>query len=268
MTPLEKQKKIMRIMDKYFDILQKIPIGGKIDPTLAKRLKIPREFIPIIDKAFKRGKVLASNNKKMALNEIEKEVKKMGDIKNPWYDLAKEKTKTDITYQLEKTRTKVNNAVIEALKPEFNVIDEVFKDERPPEKWMATELRKITKDARQDWDMVVKSELVEKKNQGFVQAIIDNESPYTNDGLDTIIFKRPNPNACKHCKRLYLEKDGITPKLFKLSEMIANGTNYGKKVDEWKAVLGIMHPHCQCVPQVMPKGCKFDENGKIIIDKG
>ncbi len=267
MTPLEKQKKIMKIMDKYFDILMKIPTGGKIDPALARKLRIPKELTPIIEKAFKRGKLDARANKRMTLKEMESEISKMGDIKNPWFKLSKEKTNTDITYQLEKMRSRVNSQLVEVLKPQFKVIDTVFKKDMPPEKRLASELRKITGNTRQDWEMVVKTELIEKRNQGFAQAIIDGESPYSNDGVDTLVFKRPNPDACKHCKRLYLEKDGITPKLFKLSEWLANGNNVGKKVDEYKPTLSVVHPHCQCLPQVMPKGCKFDTNGNIVIDK-
>lgn len=267
MTPLEKQKKIIKIMDKYFDLLKKIVRGGKIDPSLAKKLKISPEIKGIFERAYNRGRLDAKFNKQLTLREIKREISKMEDIKNPWFSLSKESTEAEITYQLNKMRTRVTRETMEALKPEFKVLEETFKNDIPPEKWMATELRKITKDTRQDWDMVVKSELINKKNQGFAQAILDGESPFSNDGPDTLIFKRPTPNACKHCKRLYLEKDGITPRVFKLSEMISYGNNVGKKVEDWKPVLGILHPSCQCLTQVLPKGATFDSNGNMVVKK-
>lgn len=46
--------------------------------------------------------------------------------------------------------------------------------------------------------------------------------------------------ACPWCKKFY----GIeTPKLYRLSTLIANGSNYGKKKSDWKAVVGATHPN-------------------------
>lgn len=52
---------------------------------------------------------------------------------------------------------------------------------------------------------------------------------------------------CKHCVRLYLTSGiGSEPKIFKLSELIANGSNIGKKVADWKPTLDPIHPYCRC----------------------
>lgn len=84
----------------------------------------------------------------------------------------------------------------------------------------------------------------------------------------TRVFKRPAPDACPHCKKHYLRDDGVTPKLFWLSELEGNGTNVGRKVADWKPVVGSMHPWCQCTgPYVMPDGFDFDEHGEIKIKK-
>lgn len=64
---------------------------------------------------------------------------------------------------------------------------------------------------------------------------------------DVLVYKDVMPGACKHCVELYLTNGiGSKPRLFKLSELRANGTNVGRKVSEWKATLGPIHPYCRC----------------------
>jgi hypothetical protein len=82
--------------------------------------------------------------------------------------------------------------------------------------------------------------------------------------VDKYVYKRPMPTACAQCKYLYLMPDGVTPRLFKLSEMISNGTNVGRKPhptkggkvvpggrvdgqETLKAVAGLVHPWCACM---------------------
>lgn len=50
---------------------------------------------------------------------------------------------------------------------------------------------------------------------------------------------------CFHCHAKYVAPDG-TPVIYKLSELLANGTNYGKPKDSWQAVIGNDHPRCRC----------------------
>ena len=43
-------------------------------------------------------------------------------------------------------------------------------------------------------------------------------SSFAADKDEQLVYKRPNPDACQHCKRVYLT-DGITPRVFKLSDL-------------------------------------------------
>ncbi len=93
-------------------------------------------------------------------------------------------------------------------------------------------------------------------------------------GRDPMVFKRPHPDACAHCRLLYLKPDGVTPRVFRLSALLANGTNVGRRAGrptrsgrsrtEWKAVVGAAHPWCQCPLHVLGDGMKFDRNGKVV----
>lgn len=268
MTPRDKYRRVKVILDRYLKILSRTAKGGKIDPYIARKLKIPKDLQPMLDRAYKKGYMeVKYNNLNISPERAEELTKEIKPSNNPIYKLSQESVQDGLDYQLDKFRAKVSSTMVDYFKKDYAVIDEVFKDDRPRDSWLASELRKITGDTKQDWDMVVKTELINHKNEGITQAIIDGTSPYSNDGLETLVFKRPSPGACKHCTRLYLEKDLRTPKLFKLADLISNGTNYGKKTAEWLPVVGVTHPHCQCMIEIMPKGCKFDENGRIVIAK-
>jgi len=82
-------------------------------------------------------------------------------------------------------------------------------------------------------------------------AEIERKSP----DEDPLVYKQPQQGACKHCIRLYLTDGwGSQPIIFKLSALRANGDNIGRKVADWKAVVGTVHPFCRCPLSEVPKG--------------
>lgn len=267
MNELQKLREVKKIINKYFTILEGLPEGKKIDERLARELGIPQNLIPIINNAYKQGRVEGKLTNSIPEDELKERIKKES-VPKAVISIQTERTKEDLTHYLTKSRAKLLRAVTEQLKRDMNVLETVFTNEDIPKDWLAGELRKVTEDTKQDWNMVIRSELINNKIEGEAQAILDGVSPYSNDKENTKVFKRPNPDACKHCKRLYLERDGMTPKIFTLAELMANGTNIGKKVAEWKPTLGIIHAHCQCQLNVMPEGTTFDKRGNLTIDKG
>jgi hypothetical protein len=136
-------------------------------------------------------------------------------------------------------------------------------------KEVASALRKVTGDAQRDWLRVAHTEMHNAMEEGRAHAI----SQVTPDDTDPFVFKRPRPDACKFCKLLYL--DGKKPRLFRMSELSANGTNHGRKAKrprrsgplatQWKATVGSLHPWCQCPLQHMPEGFGFDKNGQMVF---
>lgn len=79
---------------------------------------------------------------------------------------------------------------------------------------------------------------------------------------DVRVAKQPNPDACKHCIRLFME--GGKPKIFWLSELEANGTNVGRKASEWLPTVGPVHPWCACELIEVPEGWGFDDEGSMV----
>lgn len=129
------------------------------------------------------------------------------------------------------------------------------------------QLRDSTGDMKRDWHRVVQTELWDAKLHGEANAILDGSSPFSSDKEETMVYKRPAPDCCPICKKLYLESDGVTPKVFKLADLIANGINYGKKQADWVATLGIVHPNCQCTLGVKPKDTEFDKDGNLVLKR-
>ena len=81
---------------------------------------------------------------------------------------------------------------------------------------------------------------------------------------DPTVFKRPRHDACSDCIEAYLEEDKETPKLFRMSELIDNGSNIGKSRADRLPVLESFHPYCACELHWLPPGFTFGEGGKMI----
>lgn len=131
--------------------------------------------------------------------------------------------------------------------------------ERYAENWQQfkSELYHTMDDKARDWDRVAYTELVTAQETGKAHKILEDYGP------DALVYKRTLPSACPQCVHAYCEEDGVTPKVFKLSELLANGDNInrkplptkgGKVVDTarpdgaatMKPVSGTMHPFCAC----------------------
>jgi len=127
-------------------------------------------------------------------------------------------------------------------------------------------LRDKLGESERNWALVVQTELHNAQEYGKALGL-------GADGRDPIVYKRPRPDACRFCKLLYLV-DGVRPRLFRLSVLVKNGTNYGKRArrpsfrgagaTEWKATVGCVHPGCQCEMHQMPEGMTFDKQGKLV----
>lgn len=261
MTPNKKIQIINKIFNKYYGILRLIPKGGKIDKRMAQKLNISEDMVSILNRAIFYGEMRA-NNKRISIKDIEKAFNDTQKRLSPKLNLLVEESAQNFENTLTKNNTEVYRRVVEELKKEFKVLDTVFEDEKVPRREMANILRQITKDNKQDFEMVVRTELQNNKEEGFIDAILKGKSIYSKDKEKTRIYRRPNPDACKHCKKLYTT-DGVTPRIFTVEEILKNGSNVGRKASEWQPVMGATHPHCQCVWQVMPDGYTFDKGSLV-----
>lgn len=125
---------------------------------------------------------------------------------------------------------------------------------RKTAKQMASALGHRTGDWARDFDRMSDFLMHTAFDQGKAQQILAEK------GEDAEVYKQVYPNACNHCQRLYLTNgEGSKPIIFKLKTLMENGTNIGKKVADWKPVLGSTHPWCRCELYDVPAKLKWDE---------
>lgn len=271
---------IAGIVNSHVGVMLKMATGqGTPDPHLLKKLGIPANAPSIIHNAFILGKIMKlmgdTDLKKMsyaqlkdkarqyALSTVEKNSLKYAETNAARYVTALgQNVSNQINGAINQASQQANLAVVQRKIIQDTVAQGVLKQQTRQQ--VASELGHNVGDWKRDWQRVAHTEIWNAKLQGEVVTILQGDAIYSNTkGGDTNVFRRPAPDACNHCKRLYLGKDGITPKLFKLSELINNGTNVGMKVADWKPITGTTHPNCTCPIAVLPEGFGFDANGEL-----
>ena len=268
-------RQIKKVIEEHMNIIMELTIGDTfVSPQTLKKLGIPKSISNLITDSYKYGKlstVVNKNLSKMSPQEVNSLIKKLKVSTRQQKSIEYLKAKTQLS--IDNLTQRMTSAVVtSALQGQLNMyqaIDKVIPNavkEGTDRYKVIQQLRDLTQDWERDWHRVAHSEMWDAKVQGEANAIIDNESPISKKGRDTIVFKRPAPNACNKCKQLYLESNGVTPKLFKITELQSNGSNYGKKQADWKPTLGILHPNCMCPLSVMPDGYKFDTSGQLTPD--
>lgn len=106
---------------------------------------------------------------------------------------------------------------------------------------------------------IVETELNTARNLSTMEGIVEvNEKMGVQDPVVFFVIVRDN-KVCKECMRLHMMPDGITPRLWYLSEL---GHDYHKKGDPMPKLSGL-HPHCRCALTTLPLGGGFDENGRV-----
>lgn len=114
----------------------------------------------------------------------------------------------------------------------------------------------------QDWGRIVETECQNIYTLGTAQNIMDVH------GVDARVYFDVFPGACRHCISLYLTGGiGSMPRIFTVAELLANGTNIGRKSKDWKPVLGTVHPFCRCDLRFIPPGYEWDEDSKKFVPK-
>lgn len=107
------------------------------------------------------------------------------------------------------------------------------------------------KDWNRDWGRIVETEFQNIYELGNAQMIINQH------GLDARVYKEVYPGACRYCLNLYTTAGaGSKPRIFKLSELIQNGDNIGRKSKDWKPVIGTVHPFC------------YDDKTEVLTNEG
>lgn len=117
-------------------------------------------------------------------------------------------------------------------------------EERRSINQIVSDIQERTGDYSRDFDRIISYRSQDAFESGRSEGIKRNYA----ENVDPTVFKIPFNQACKHCIRVFLESGvGSKPIIFKLSELQANGTNIGRKANDYQATIGPIHPYCRCL---------------------
>lgn len=120
---------------------------------------------------------------------------------------------------------------------------------------VASRMRQATHDWAFDFLRAAATELNNAHQEGRLKDIQSR-----NKGRDPRVYKQPRPDACPECVKHYTV-DGTKPRIYRLSQLIANGSNVGRKKAERRAVVDSLHPWCRCELHELPDGFELNDQG-------
>lgn len=110
---------------------------------------------------------------------------------------------------------------------------------------------------------IAQSEGTKARNMGVAMDIA-RVAADLNDPDPTVFFVIVRDGkTCNDCMRLHMMDDGVTPRLWKLSEL---KQSYGKRGDSVPSIVN-RHPHCRCQLTYLSKGFGFNAKGYITYKK-
>ena len=162
---------------------------------------------------------------------------------------------------------RMEDQILSAVNPEDAALRErllgVIKDEtaqalarRETVAHLRSRLGELSGDWSRDWLRIATTEMTTAQEYGTADAYESQHGP------DVLYSKIPNPDACPKCRSAYLDDDG-RPKVFRLADLRANGTNVGRKQAEWLPVVGSHHPWCMCRGVRVPNGWSWNDRMEL-----
>ena len=125
------------------------------------------------------------------------------------------------------------------------------------------ELRDYTKEADRNWRRITSTEVSNAIGLGSTDRVVSQNRDKKPDEVYVYRIVVDDAALCKWCRRFYVDSDG-SPKVYRLSTLLDNGSNYGLKTSSWKPVIVATHPNERCsqVIQLRP-GWEVQTDGSV-----
>ena len=124
-------------------------------------------------------------------------------------------------------------------------------------------LRDASGDATRDWNRIALTETSNAIGIGSTDRIVAQNQDKKLDEVYVFRIVVGDEATCKWCRRFYVDEDG-SPKVYKLSTLLSNGSNYGKRTSEWRPVVDATHPNTRTSQVIeLPPGYKVLPGGKL-----
>jgi hypothetical protein len=107
---------------------------------------------------------------------------------------------------------------------------------------------------------IIDTESQNVRNVGVLEGVVRaNAAAGIEDPVVYFVVVRDS-HLCDECKRLHLLGDGVTPRVWYMSEI---GHNYHERGDAHPKVGGL-HPHCRCSLTTLMPGFGFNGSGMVV----
>jgi hypothetical protein len=105
----------------------------------------------------------------------------------------------------------------------------------------------VSGEAERDWGRVVRTEMSNSIGVGSTDRIISNNEGKDLSNIYVYRITKNDASLCKFCNKFYNDTDN-TPRVYRLSDLLKNGSNYGKKPQDWLPNISVIHPNCRESP--------------------
>lgn len=204
----------------------------------------------IFDKAYSELAEYAEGDEDSLLDQVYHHVFPKGDLRSSLKhaEISKEHLNSMLKQLLEKHRANVVSRV-EGFLRETNTAAKYRPNWKEPLNKLKQNLKDLSKDMNRDWRRIASTEVSNAIGLASVDRIASHNKD--KDFSEIYVYRIVVQDAamCKWCKKFYLDTDG-SPAVYRLSELIANNTNYGKHTSDWKPVAGATHPNERCSPTI------------------
>jgi hypothetical protein len=127
------------------------------------------------------------------------------------------------------------------------------------------ELAGVAKQVIESVVKIVDSTATVARNMGTLEGI--SKAAASRDVEDPVVYfvVVRDQSLCKECRTLHLLPDGVTPRVFRLSEV---SQGFHKRGDKSPSIGGL-HPHCRCTIASLVPGYGFGPSGMVrFVDVG
>lgn len=205
----------------------------------------------------------AENNNLAPMSSRQGSVVFLENMMNRYLDKAGNELKTDLVSIIDANLMPFKD------KDEGKLIYDILSDPKTKGKYLGEALHGKVANWRHRYATIVRTEKARAENFGALSAILHNNPD--KQAEDIKVFKAGrnanDPLTCKHCKSFWFESDGVTPKVYPLSELIQNGSNIGRKTAEWLATIDPTHPHCAHFLVHLKDGYTIDKGDLQYVSK-
>ena len=112
--------------------------------------------------------------------------------------------------------------------------------------------------AKSHMKLIAEAETTKTRNTGHLLDITSKAQDVGDMDPTCFFIVVRDKLLCLTCKKLHMLEDGITPRVWKMSEL---GMQWHKRDENFPSALG-EHPHCRCTLSQLPKGWGF-KNGFV-----